>query len=185
MSSLNVQAAYDYYREHILRTEFFDLLAEHNLKTAGSIPGVAWELFGSILTGKQGSPGYGSDLEGIEIKSAKKRASFEYQYHLNTGIKKLEEDIRVDHYFCSYEADYNSFCVYHVAGKVLAAQYFSKWIPEYRRNYSTSIPASKRRQRFRRNIPYGLVSKTGTTIMEVVGGKLLKEEKNIGKVKDS
>ena len=171
------RAAFDFYQTHINRSEFFLLLKEHNLKTSGSVPSITWELFGSILTGRKGKDGYGADLEGIEIKSAIAGSSFEYQYHLNTGLDKLREDQIVDHFFFSYSADYQSFQVYFVDGKSLSP-FFSKWIPEYIKNYNkaegaASLDASARRQRFRRSIPFGWVSKNGRLVMEVTEGKLV------------
>jgi len=41
-----------------------------------------WEVFASILVGDQGTKSQsGIDLLGYEVKSAKQRSSFEYQYH--------------------------------------------------------------------------------------------------------
>lgn len=175
---LHFKAAFNFYQNHINRSEFFQLLKERGLKTSGSVPSIAWELFGSILTGKQGSAGYGADLDGIEIKSAIARNSFEYQYHLNTGLEKLKEDQTVDHFFCSYAPDYQSFQVYFLKGKALTPKYFSMWIPQYRKNYgkegaSKSVDASERRQRFRRAVAYGFVVKSGKLVMEVKDGKLI------------
>ena len=177
MKKLQFRAAFDFYQTHINRSDFFTLLKEHNLKTSGSVPSITWELFGSILTGKKGKGGYGADLEGIEIKSAIAGNSFEYQYHLNTGLDKLKEDQVVDHFFCSYSADYQSFQVYFAEGKSLS-QYFSNWIPQYLKNYNktenaTSVEANERRQRFRRSIPFGWVSKNAQLVMEVKDGKLV------------
>ena len=174
---LHFHTAFDFYQTHINRSDFFALLNEHNLKTSGSVPSITWELFGSILTGKKGKSGYGSDLEGIEIKSAISRSSFEYQYHLNTGLDKLKEDQVVDHFFCSYSADYQSFQVYFAKGKSVSP-FFSNWIPQYIKNYNkaedaTSVEASERRQRFRRSIPFGWVSKNALLVMEVKEGKLV------------
>ena len=175
--ALHFQAAFEFYQKHINRTDFFQLLTSRNLKTSGSVPSIAWELFGSILTGKKGKPGYGADLDGVEIKSAIDGSSFEYQYHLNTGLEKLKEDQSVDHYFCSYTPDYQSFEVYFMSGKNLAP-YLTKWIPEYLKNYNkiegaSSLDASARRQRFRRSVPYGWVAKNGRLVMKVEGGKLI------------
>lgn len=174
---LHFQPAFEYYQKHINRTDFFELLNSHGLKTSGSVPSIAWELFGSILTGKRGKSGYGADLEGVEIKSAIDGSSFEYQYHLNTGLEKLREDQCVDHFFCSYTPDYQSFQVYFLSGKKLAP-YFDKWIPEYLKNYnkgddSASVDASARRQRFRRSVPFGWVAKNGLLVMQVEAGSLV------------
>ena len=175
---LHFDKAFEFYQEHINRVEFFRLLKEHNLKTSGSVPSITWELFGSILTGKNGSSGYGADLDGVEIKSAIERSSFEYQYHLHGGLAKLEEDEIVDHFFCSYAPDYQSFRVYFVPGKILAPDHFQKWIPQYMRNYGhektpSLTPASARLQRFRRSIAYGFVRANGYLVMEVADGKLI------------
>lgn len=170
--------AFAFFQKHINRSEFFRLLKEHNLKTSGSVPSIAWELFGSILTGKNGSAGYGADLDGVEIKSAILGSSFEYQYHLHAGLLKLEEDQTVDHFFCSYAPDYQSFQVYFIPGSVLSAEYFRKWIPLYKKNYgrgdnAIAIPASERRQRFRKSISYGFVVKNGALVMDVQNGELI------------
>ena len=177
MLKLQFRAAFDFYQAHINRSDFFNLLNEHNLKTSGSVPSITWELFGSILTGRKGKSGYGADLEGIEIKSAIAGSSFEYQYHLNTGLDKLKEDQIVDHFFCSYSTDYQSFQVYFASGKSVTP-FFKKWIPEYLKNYNKlgaadSLDASARRQRFRRSIPFGWVSTNGQLVMEVRNGKLI------------
>ena len=179
---LHFQAAFNFYQKHINRSEFFMLLKERNLKTSGSVPSIAWELFGSILTNRKGKVGYGADLEGVEIKSAMIGSSFEYQYHLNTGLEKLRDDQVVDHFFCSYSADYQSFKVFFAKGETLSP-FFNKWIPEYQLNYNkmdvtTSMnPAiskdpSMRRQRFRRSIPFGWVIKNGILMMAVNDGEL-------------
>lgn len=46
MATFNIQEAYNYYNKHINRQERFDLLKQHNLSVAGSIPNIDWELFG-------------------------------------------------------------------------------------------------------------------------------------------
>ena len=177
MKNLHYQAAYEYYQKHINRTDFFELLNWHGLKTSGSVPSIAWELFGSILTGMQGSAGYGADLDGVEVKSAIVGSSFEYQYHLNTGLEKLKEDQLVDHFFCSYAPDYKSFQVYSMMGKELST-YFLKWIPEYLKNYNKvdgalSLDADARRQRFRRSVPFGWVAKNGRLVMKIESGQMI------------
>jgi len=76
---LYIAEAFAYYAKHINREERFRLLREHNLRVAGSIHPIDWELFGSILTGDQGRQGYGSDLNEHEVKSAAIGSSFEHQ----------------------------------------------------------------------------------------------------------
>ncbi|MDO6543488.1 hypothetical protein [Photobacterium sanguinicancri] len=171
MSRLFYNEAFEFYSKHIYRTDFFNILSEHGFSITGSIPSIAWELFGAILTGKQGSSGYGADLEGFEVKSAKEKSSFEYQYHLHTGLSKLREDMTVKHLFCSYESSYNGVKVYVVEGIDLS-EYFSKWEPLYEENYAVKDP-TKRKQRFRKSIAYGAVIKKGKLVMEIKDGLLI------------
>lgn len=89
MPKLDVQAAFEYYEQHINRKERFNLLRKFNFSIVGSIPAVDWELFGSLLTGDVRKAGYGSDLGSYEIKSAKLEGSFEYQYHLHGGGNQI------------------------------------------------------------------------------------------------
>ena len=134
---------------------------------------MAWELFGSILTGQKGTEGYGADLDGIEVKSAKIGSSFEYQYHLNSGPEKLEEDMKVDLYFCCYSSDYSNVKVYHLHGEQLGPEFFAKWIPLYKKNYSNKVDKSKRRQRFRKSVSNGFVTQNGECVMEIKNGSMI------------
>ena len=147
MQQLNIKDAYEYYSEHINRTERFELLEEHQLPVVGSVPSIDWELFGSILTGSKGTPGYGTDLENYEVKSATEGSSFEYQYHLHGGISKLNEDMKVDHIFISYSKDYKHVTVRLVKGATLATE-FESWRAGLLENYSGEDP----RQRYRKSI---------------------------------
>src|SRR5471030_1789194 len=84
MSSSTIDNAYSFYTRHIYDEEIIYLLQQHNLKVAGHVPSVIWELFGSILTGRIGNGTTGADLQGWEVKSSTWGGAFEYQYHLNT-----------------------------------------------------------------------------------------------------
>jgi len=166
MTKLRYKDAFSFYKTQIYRKELFVLLKKHHLKVTGSIPSVMWELFGSILTGKHGKSGYGADLIGYEVKSAaESNSSFEYQYHLNTGLEKLKEDKEVDHLFCSYSSDYRNILVYLVKGSQLEDK-FDTWIPEYVANYADRT-SSQRRQRFRKAITRNMVLTRGTLVMEI------------------
>lgn len=162
MPDFHYQEAFDYYDHYINRQERFKLLREHKFSTAGSVPSVDWELFGSILTGNIGKTGYGSDLVGYEVKSAAGTGSYEYQYHLNGGLSKLKEDMTVDHIFISYTPDYATVTVRLIEGAVLAPM-FQQWEPALIENYR----GANRRQRFRRSIAYGTVATLGTIVMRI------------------
>jgi hypothetical protein len=112
--------------------------------------------------------GYGSDLGNYEIKSATGIGSFEYQYHLHGGLTKLKEDMTVDHIFISYSADYATVTVRLVHGITLAP-FFQKWEPSLIANYSGDSP----KQRFRRSIAYGTVTKLGAIIMRIENSRLV------------
>ena len=45
-----IDQAFEVYSKLIHDEERLELLAKHNLKVAGSVPSVVWELFGSLLT---------------------------------------------------------------------------------------------------------------------------------------
>ena len=168
MQQLNISDSYQYYSKHINRTERFQLLEEHQLSIPSSVPPVDWELFGSILTGSQGTPGDGIDLENYEVKSATEGSSFEYQYHRHGGISKLDEDMKVDHIFISYSKDYKHVTVRLVKGKDLATE-FESWRAGLLENYSGEAP----RQRYRKSIAFGLIQKLGQIIVQIEDGVLV------------
>jgi len=168
MQQLNIKGAYQYYSKHINRTERFELLEAHQLPVAGSVPSIDWELFGSILTGSKGTPGYGADLENYEVKSATEGSSFEYQYHLHGGIAKLEEDMKVDHIFISYSSNYIDVTVRLVKGEDLAAE-FESWRTGLIENYSGESP----KQRYRKSIAFGLIQELGQVIVQIEDGVLV------------
>ena len=170
MQQLNIKDAYQYYSKHINRTERFELLEEHQLPVAGSVPSIDWELFGSILTGSKGTPGYGADLENYEVKSATEGSSFEYQYHLHGGISKLEEDMKVDHIFISYSSNYRDVTVRLVKGKDLATE-FESWRAGLLENYSGEAP----RQRYRKSIAFRLIQEVGQIVLQIEDGVLVKK----------
>lgn len=166
----NIDKAYDFYKKHIYDIEKFRLLREHNFKVAGSVSSVLWELFAAIITGNKGNGNnIGADLRGWEVKSAVNGGSFEYQYHLNTGAQKLNEDKLVNHIFCSYSSTYSEVQVYGMPGTELGKEYFDPWLPEYTANYNTntSAPAQTRRQRFRKSIPHGHITRNGLLILKI------------------
>lgn len=171
MSSLD--RAYQLYISHIYDEEKIKLLSEHNLKIAGSVPSVMWELFGALLTERRGSGLTGADLLGWEVKSAKFGGSFEYQYHLNTGVAKLKEDCVVNHLFCTYSETYKDVVVRVISGKNLSEKFFRAWEPEYLKNYDTSVPVSQRRQRFRKNISFGYVEANGKLVLKIENGVIV------------
>lgn len=174
-----IDDAYRVYKAHIYDEEKINLLRLHNLKIAGSVPSVLWELFGALLTGREGAGNTGADLQGWEVKSAASGGSYEYQYHLNTGAAKLHDDCEVNHLFCRYSETYKDVSVRAIDGETLANQFFRPWLPEYQRNYDTSVDASQRRQRFRKNIPAGYVEAHGSLILRITDGVLVERHDDV------
>jgi hypothetical protein len=164
-----IPEAYSFYKEFIYNERRQELLRQHNLSVTGSVPSIDWELFGAIITGDGGKVGYGSDLEHHEVKSSVDKSSFEYQYHLNGGMKKLTDDTKVDHVFISYSPDYKNVEVRVVKGSALRDS-FKSWIPGLKANYEGKNP----KQRFRRSIPYGTVKNKGKLIMKIEQGEVVK-----------
>ncbi|NAZ55200.1 hypothetical protein GL177_17920 [Vibrio toranzoniae] len=174
-----IDAAFAFYRQHIHKEDLVNMLDEHNLKVPGLVPSVLWELFASILTGQKGTGNTGADLQGWEVKSATMGSSFEYQYHLNTGLKKLEEDCIVNHLFCSYSRDYSNVEVIVMPGKSLASSHFQSWKDGYITNYDRNADASSRRQRYRKAIPYGHVKRNGEVILTIEKGEPIYKSQNV------
>jgi hypothetical protein len=168
-----IQAAFEFYSSHIYDEALIALLQKHNLKVAGSVPSVKWELFGALLTGSKGAGDIGADLVGWEVKSATAGSSYEYQYHLNTGLAKLDEDCKVNHLFCSYQSTYDSVTVRALSGAVLAKEFFKKWKPLYIKNYDEKAKSSRRRQRFRKAVTNSFVEKHGELILEISNSELV------------
>ncbi|MGO0307974.1 hypothetical protein ACTL6P_15480 [Endozoicomonas acroporae] len=166
----SIDTAYQFYSRHIFDREKIQLLRSHNLKVAGSVPSVLWELFGALLTGRSGAGTTGADLLGWEVKSAKSGGSYEYQYHLNTGEAKLQEDCIVNHLFCTYSDTYDDVTVKVLTGASLANNHFNVWLPLYRANYDRSADAQARRQRFRKSISFGYVRDHGELVLQITGG---------------
>lgn len=174
-----IDDAYQLYADHIYDPRKIFLLTKHNLKIAGSVPSVLWELFGSILTGRTGAGTVGADLNGWEVKSSIEGGAYEYQYHLKTGAKKLGEDCLVNHLFCSYSETYKNVSVFAIKGSQLGEYFFQQWMPQYEINYSISVPANQRRQRFRKSITSSYVEKNGSKILRIENGKLISRCDNI------
>ncbi len=116
---------------------------------------------------KANSEKYDHDLENHEVKSAQNQKGFEYQYHKNHWEKKLDGDIKVDHVFISYTLNYSHVVVRLVAGRLLAYK-FERWRPLIAKNYEDGV-----KQRFRRQVTYGEVTRQGHVILKIENGKLV------------
>ena len=176
----NVDRAFDFYSKHIYDAEKIKLLKDYKLKVAGHVHSVIWELFGAILTGKKAEGITGADLVGWEIKSAKKGGSYEYQYHRNAHLEKLDEDCIVSHLYCSYSDTYDSLEVRVMRGSELSNEFFSKWKPDCIKSYS-----NPKNLRFRKSIANGYIQKHGLLVLRVSKGILVSRQDDFEKVLDN
>jgi hypothetical protein len=122
-----------------------------------------WEVFASMLVKDLGRKlGAGIDLANYEVKSAKQGASYEYQYHKNTGLDKLGKDAKVGHLFFEYFENLKEVHLRYLHGSNME-EYFKKWKDDYPDPYP---------QRYRKNIPFGFVREKGTLLMTLVDGEV-------------
>jgi hypothetical protein len=123
-----------------------------------------WEVFASMLVNDVGTKlGSGLDLENFEVKSAKARGGFEYQYHKRSGRAKLEKDAEAGHLFFSYSGNLRTVELRYIHGSELL-NFFQEWLREY--------PVEYTQQRFRRSIPYGFVANNGRLLMRLENGEV-------------
>lgn len=132
---------------------------------AGSLASSSdWEVFASMLVNDVGRKfGAGIDLENNEVKSAKRRGSYEYQYHRDTGLGKLRKDMTVGHLFFEYFENLSEVHLRYLHGSQMLA-YFQRWLE----NYPDPYP-----QRYRKNIPYGFVKRNGVLLMSLKDGEVV------------
>lgn len=164
---LKIDEAFGFYKKFIFNDEKLSLLKKHGFSAVGSVPFTDWELFASILVGENSSEGYGADLANFEVKSAKIKSSFEYQYHKFTGLDKLKEDMIVNHLFISYSEAYDEVIVRVVTPEKIKEK-FVKWEKGLKENYRDGSV----KQRFRKSVAYGFVEAEGEVIVHIENGVL-------------
>lgn len=169
MPSINTPAAFAFYKRFILdySQDKSAIYEQYGFTLQGSIGSKDWEVFAAILMGDRASPGDGADLENYEVKSALIGNSFEYQYHRNRGLEKLQDERAVDHLFVARSSTYQDVEVWLVDRAALIAT-FDRWLPELQENYR-----AESRQRFRRSVTYRFVTTQGTQLMDIKSGALV------------
>lgn len=141
------------------------LYQARNIRAAGGTTMASdWEVFASILVDDLGQKlAAGVDLSNFEVKSAVAGGSFEYQYHKDSGLKKLAHDMRVGHLFFEHENNLRNVNLWFAHGSQMKAPFFKKWRDEYPDPYP---------QRYRKNIPYGWVKANATLLMTLTDGEV-------------
>lgn len=157
--------AFGHYLGHILNPSKNKLFKKYNFSTGSAVSSLDWELFAAILLNKK-KTGTSPDLNGYEVKSAKKGNSFEYQYHKTNGLKKLAEDQKVNHIFISYDNQYQDIKVRIISGDVFKNEAID-WDKGFRSNYNEG------KQRYRKSLSYKYVCSNGKIIMEIKNGRAL------------
>jgi hypothetical protein len=135
-----------------------------NIRLGSMIPSSDWEVFASLLIGQKGNGvSDGVDLDGYEVKSLSEGTNYyEYQYHKNTGMQKLDDDIKVGHLFFSHSDFLRKVELRYIHGSVLSKDYFDVW----KMNYPNPYP-----QRYRNGIPRNWVQTNGQLLMTIQDGK--------------
>lgn len=123
-----------------------------------------WEVFASILVRDVGKKlAAGIDLSEYEVKSAFAGGNYEYQYHKNTGKKKLRSDAQVGHLFFDHRDNLRHVDLRYVHGSSMKVEFFKKWLREYPEPYL---------QRYRKNVPFFWVRKNGKLLMTLTDGEV-------------
>ena len=157
--------AFKYYKDHIINPSKFEILQKYNFNINGSVHSCDWEVFTAILFDKKKLSFGCSDLEGYEVKSAHKGNSFEYQYHKNLGLKKLESDRNSNHIFIIYDNNYLDIDVYILNNNAID-NILVDWGNDLIKNYEND------KQRFRKSLTYNFVMNNSFRIMSIVNGEL-------------
>lgn len=122
-----------------------------------------WVVFASILVRDVGKKlTAGIDLSGHEVKSASNGAGYEYQYHRNTGKKKLKGDAEVGHLFFDHRNNLRRVDLRYAHGSAMK-EFFQEWLREYPDPYP---------QRYRRLIPFPWVEKNAKLLMTLEDGEV-------------
>ena len=134
---------------------------------SGTLPS-DWVVFGSMLVDDLGQKlAAGVDLTNYEIKPAKRKGSYEYQYHKESGRQKLLKEATVGHLFFDYSDNLREVDLRYMHGSELST-YFEKWLSEF-----PATPEEYKGQRFRRQITYGVVKRSGKLLMSLKDGEIV------------
>jgi hypothetical protein len=140
------------------------LYAARSVRSAGTTMSSDWEVFASILVRDVGQKlASGIDLSNYEVKSAASGGSYEYQYHKNTGKRKLLDDIKVGHLFFEHSDNLRNVSLRYAHGSQMK-EFFKAW----RLAYPDPYP-----QRYRKNIPFGWVKENAILLMTLKDGEVV------------
>ena len=139
------------------------LYSARAVRAPGAAMSSDWEVFASILVRDVGKKLLaGVDLSQYEVKSAFDGASYEYQYHKNTGKKKLRTDAQVGHLFFDHRDNLRHVDLRYAHGSSMK-EFFAKWLKDYPDPYP---------QRYRKNISFNWVKNNGILLMTLADGEV-------------
>ena len=140
------------------------LYAARSVRPAGTAMSSDWEVFASILVKDLGQKlAAGIDLSQNEVKSATAGASYEYQYHKNTGKQKLTHEHQSRSPVLERANNLRSVDLRWAHGSQLRKEFFEKWLKEYPDPYP---------QRYRKSVPFNWVKKNGMLLMTLTDGEV-------------
>lgn len=139
------------------------LYAARQVRSVGAAMTSDWEVFASMLVRDVGRKlAGGIDLSNHEVKSGIAGASYEYQYHKNSGKEKLAHDMQVGHLFFEHADNLRKVNLRYAHGSQMK-EFFSKWLAEYPDPYP---------QRYRKIIPFRWVKKNAILLMTLTDGEV-------------
>jgi hypothetical protein len=145
-------------RDYHKKKKTYDKLG---FKFTNGISSQDWEVFAALLLNDRANGKLtGPDLTQYEVKSSKQGKSYEYQYHKNTGLQKLESDKTVDHVFVVYSLNYRDGAVMLVPKESLVSV-FEGWKQDVLRSYGE---AEGQAQRCRKQVSAGFVKEHGKVV---------------------
>lgn len=159
----NILESYQFFRDYMYRP----LQGKHaiyearGIRLGSAVTPSDWEVFASLLVDAKGNGKVsGIDLGEFEVKSGINDASYEYQYHKETGKAKLLGDMKAGHLFFNHSNFLNRVELRYLDGQ-RAKVYFNKWLKNYPKPYP---------QRYRNSLPFGWVTENATTLLTINDG---------------
>lgn len=134
-----------------------------NIRVGSVITPSDWEVLASLLVQDSGLKGTsGTDLKDYEVKSAIDDGAYEYQYHKETGLQKLNTDMQVGHLFFNHSDYLSNVELRYVHGGTASKEHFSDWLA----NFPDPYP-----QRYRKSIPLKWVKENGVLLLRLKDGE--------------
>jgi hypothetical protein len=140
------------------------LYSARKVRSTGAAMSSDWEVFASILVDDLGRKlAGGIDLSDNEVKSAVEGAGYEYQYHKDSGKRKLAEDMESGHLFFAHADNLRRVNLRYAHGSQMKEKFFKKWLEAFPDPYG---------QRYRKSVPFQWVKQNGRLLMTLTDGEV-------------